>query len=216
MKYFRNMKSVLVVMLWLAYDASDGSYAQQKQEVFKEIPESLQSVFSKTEWQLSAPLFSSGMRFIAKTGEGNLYHIRLSYSRFVLGVDKWLMYYTLNADLVYHLEFYNKREEETLETQGVAIAPFGAQMKYAGWNRIHPTARLLGGFIYFDDPFPDARGLHVNFTYELTIGLDIRLFQKVKWFSGYTFFHHSNAELGRVNPGMDNNMLVMGLQIGHK
>jgi hypothetical protein len=215
MKVFREMKYLLAVKLWLSFHALNGAYAQQNQEVFKEIPDSLQSVFGKTEWQISAPLLSSGMRFIAKTSEGSLYHLRLSYSRFVLGIEKWLMYYTVNLDVVHHLEFFNKRENVMLQTQGLAIAPFGAQLKYAGWNRIQPIARLLGGFIYFDDPFPDARGLHINFTYELTLGLDVQIYKKVKWFSGYTFFHHSNAELGRINPGMDTNMLVMGLQIGY-
>lgn len=203
------------MVLWLVCGAFKSIHAQQNQEVFKKIPESLQSAFGKTEWQLSTPLLSSGMRFIAKTNEGHLYHIRLSYSRFVLGVDQWLIYYTLNTDLVYYLEFYNKRERKTFTTQGFAMAPFGAQMKYAGWNRIQPTARLLGGLIYFDKPFPDARGLRVNFTYELTLGMEVPIYKKIKWFSAYTFFHHSNAELGRVNPGMDNNMLVMGLQIGY-
>ena len=117
----------------------------------------------------------------------------------------------MNVDFIHHLRFWNRRQQEFLNTWGIAFAPFGFKLAVPKWKAITPNARLLGGFVWFDKPFPDARGLNLNFTYELDLGLDWQIAEQLKFYTGYTFFHHSNAEIGRVNPGMDNNMFVMGL-----
>lgn len=180
----------------------------------KTIPDSLKQTFTKNEFGITAPITSSGMRFIAKTAEGELYNVRFFYHRHVLSTPDALFYYASNFDLIYDLTFYNKRKAHFFKTWGIAIAPFGVKILYPHYKIIIPNMRLLGGFVWFDKAFPDQRGLHFNFTYELDLGLDWRISKQLKLTTNYTFFHHSNAEIGKVNPGMDNNMFVLGMSFG--
>ncbi|TNE72756.1 hypothetical protein EP331_06465 [bacterium] len=202
------MKIVFAILL---YTTACFNLSNAQETTFKTIPEHLKPFFNEQSLSISGPLSSTGMRFIAKTGEGSLYHIRVSYNRFLLGVDDWLFYYHANAAYVYDLKFYNKYLAENLETKGITFAPFGAQLVYSKWKYIQPLTRLIGGFVYYFDYFPDSRGAKLNFTYELDLGINVALYKSVKLYTGYTFFHHSNAELASTNPGMDNNMFVMGI-----
>lgn len=189
-------------------------YALESKAQLKSVPDSLKQTFSKNEFGFTSPLTSSGMRFIAKTAEGELYNVRFFYHKHLLSTPDALFYYASNFDLIYDLKYYSKRKGEYFKTWGIAVAPFGMKILYPHYKIIIPNMRLLGGFVWFDKAFPDKRGLHFNFTYELDLGFDWRLVDRLKLTTHYTFFHHSNAEIGDVNPGMDNNMFVLGLSFG--
>jgi hypothetical protein len=52
-----------------------------------------------------------------------------------------------------------------------------------------------------------------NFTYDFGVGAQVPLTADTAVTLGYSYFHISNAGLGRSNPGFDANLLYLGVSL---
>lgn len=167
---------------------------------------------SKKEFiELSATTLSNSMRFVGKTTPGAVSFFRGMHHKLMLDEPEFDVYFSVNADIVYDLHFKAKGESEFTNTWGVAFSPFGFMIIKDTTNPLSPFFRFHGGFIWFDQVFPNQKGLFINFTYEITTGAIVKLGDYLKLNASYTFYHFSNAEIAYTNPGMDNNIIMLGI-----
>lgn len=102
----------------------------------------------------------------------------------------------------------------TASTHGVGIYPVGLRLGFQPSSRIRPFLAGHSGMLYFFDPMPDARGKRLNFAVGVGVGLRASLTPKTILSVGYRFHHLSNGFRGSINPGLDANMLYVGVGRG--
>jgi hypothetical protein len=96
-------------------------------------------------------------------------------------------------------------------TWGVGVTPLGLR----GVAGVAPGTRLGVdgglGFIFFSRAVPDALGRGVNFTYALGLTGEVDLDGRRSLVAGYRFLHFSNGHSARINPGVENGVLYVGV-----
>jgi hypothetical protein len=96
-------------------------------------------------------------------------------------------------------------------TWGVGVTPIGLR----GVAGVAPGVRLGAegglGFIFFSRAVPDAQGRGVNFTYALGLTGEVDLDGRRSLIAGYRFLHFSNGRSARLNPGVENGVLYLGV-----
>lgn len=90
------------------------------------------------------------------------------------------------------------------------VAPLGLQANFRPRKKYQPFVGIAGGFLYFNDPIPNAFGKKFNFTLDVGGGLEIELKKKRSVTFGYKYYHISNGFRGDQNPGYDNNLFYVG------
>jgi len=96
-------------------------------------------------------------------------------------------------------------ETERSSVLGIGVKPLGARL-WAGWGDARLEADLSAGVFLFTDPLLAGNASRTNFTLEGGIG--------ARFWSvavGYRKHHISNAGLGDVNPGLDSNVIYLGV-----
>ena len=95
---------------------------------------------------------------------------------------------------------------------GTGLAPFGLKMYVNPTGRARFFASATAGLIAFssDVPVYDSRRLNYMFDYGGGVDLVGRNGRAVTL--GYRFHHISNGASGRVNPGLDANIIYIGLR----
>ncbi|PSQ95105.1 MAG: hypothetical protein BRD55_11305 [Bacteroidetes bacterium SW_9_63_38] len=101
-----------------------------------------------------------------------------------------------------------------LTTSGVGLYPMGLRVHFSTTARVHPFVDGHTGFLYFFDPVPDARGRAFNFAAALGGGVSVTLSGRWYLALGYRYHHLSNGFRGSINPGLDANLLYLGLGAG--
>jgi opacity protein-like surface antigen len=120
-------------------------------------------------------------------------------------------YHTEKFIAVSGREFEEKTPTGEAPVFGAGLSPFGMKV-YAGQVG---RARLYGGgavgALWFtrDTPVPDAR--RFNFTFEYGCGLEVARSPDDAVVLGYKFHHLSNANSARRNPGVDGNVIYVGV-----
>jgi hypothetical protein len=94
---------------------------------------------------------------------------------------------------------------------GLGITPFGVEWTPAATARLRPFLSTHGGFIYFFDPVPDRQGKRLNFTASIGAGLHVRVVETTLLTLGYRYHHTSNGFRGQINPGVDANLVYVGV-----
>jgi opacity protein-like surface antigen len=94
---------------------------------------------------------------------------------------------------------------------GAAIAPVGARLLWRRNKRWKPYLIGDGGVLYFKDRVLSTRGTHLNFSAEFGAGVQFRLYPRTQLRLGYSLYHFSNGDIARSNPGLDSNLIYMGL-----
>lgn len=89
---------------------------------------------------------------------------------------------------------------------GAGLIPFAVEASFRVSNRAGVAIGGGGGVAYFDRRIPDPRETRFNFLADGHAGLYLRSAIGVTTF-GFRLQHISNANTGRVNPGMDSRML---------
>jgi opacity protein-like surface antigen len=92
---------------------------------------------------------------------------------------------------------------------GAGGSPIGAQINLFHSHRIQPFLTSGGGFLYFDKRMFGAT--QFNFTAQLGAGVQMFTSRHHSIDFGYKYHHISNANLGRINPGMDSHMVFVGV-----
>jgi len=99
---------------------------------------------------------------------------------------------------------------------GMGVSPIGLRLTYQrASSRVAPFVATSTGWIFFTDPFPDARGKQFNFTVDAGVGLRIGLTSTTALTVGYRYHHLSNGFRGEINPGIDSHLFRMGVTVVH-
>lgn len=101
--------------------------------------------------------------------------------------------------------------KQRLDTYGVGANPAGLRINYASGQPVQPFIAGSGGFVYFFRPVPDERGKHLNFTFDVGVGVQVVLSTHTTLTIGYRYQHLSNAFRGQINPGVDANLFYLGI-----
>ena len=97
---------------------------------------------------------------------------------------------------------------------GIGGSPTGIQVNWLRYHWVQPFLTAGGGFLYFNRQLFDATQL--NFTAQVGIGLELFTSDHHSIDFGYQYHHISNANLGRVNPGMDSHVVFVGVTFRRK
>lgn len=104
--------------------------------------------------------------------------------------------------------------EEVMDTEtarGFGVTPIGIQFRMFPRSRVQPTFGLSLGAAWYDKPVPDPDEQQLNFMGDLAAGAEVRLGPSSAVVMGLRQHHTSNAETGRVNPGIDSRVLYFGV-----
>jgi lipid A 3-O-deacylase PagL len=99
---------------------------------------------------------------------------------------------------------------ETATTRGYGVSPIGLQLRVFPGSRIQPLLGLSLGAAWYDKPVPDPDETRLNFMGDLAAGVSIRAGLSGAVVLGIRQHHTSNANTGRVNPGIDSRVLYAG------
>jgi hypothetical protein len=92
---------------------------------------------------------------------------------------------------------------------GAGGSPIGIQVNFLHYKRIQPFVTSGGGFLYFNRQMFGAT--QFNFTAQLGAGVQVFTSKHHSIDFGYRYHHISNANLGRINPGMDSHVVFVGV-----
>jgi hypothetical protein len=113
-----------------------------------------------------------------------------------------------NANLV---TFTCRYDYSARVSVGAGATPLGLKwyLKRGGLTRVYAAAGA-GGLI-FSSHVPVHRSRRANFTFEYGAGLEVLEARGAGLTVGYKFHHISNGGTTRLNPGLDANVLYVGL-----
>jgi hypothetical protein len=95
---------------------------------------------------------------------------------------------------------------------GVGLVPIGLRLELRAHPKIRLRASGSAGLIWFHQRLPDPAATRLNATLALGGAIDVRITQKLWMQVGYYRHHLSNAGQGNVNPALDANLLMIGIQ----
>lgn len=102
---------------------------------------------------------------------------------------------------------------ETMETatvRGYGLTPVGLQLRAFPGHRVELVLGMSAGAAIYDRPVPDPDEMRLNFMGDLSAGVQLRL-GRSSLLAGIRHNHTSNANTGRVNPGLDSRVLYLGI-----
>jgi len=151
---------------------------------------------------------------IGKFEDARLGLIGLRYARVLARGENIALKYTVDALPVAVLSFPSTTPPGTRRTiYGAGLAPVGFQVNFRRRERVQPFAQASGGFLYFGERIPDARGAQFNFTADFGGGVQVKTGARRAWTFGYRYHHISNGYRADFNPGFDSNLFYAGFSI---
>lgn len=157
--------------------------------------------------------FRSTSGLWGKTPKATLKLFVLRYNhKFLYIRDNGLLEYV--GELTISANYYNPAVNQDVSPgnfTGYGISPLGFQYNWRRDRMVQPFLKSSTGFMYLDNPFPDDRGIKLNFVFEVGTGLEILLTDFSSLTLGYKYHHMSNGEIGQVNPGVDSNIFYGAL-----
>jgi opacity protein-like surface antigen len=94
---------------------------------------------------------------------------------------------------------------------GFGAAPVGGEVRFRAARPLAFVVRGSAGGVYFSQPVPDPEERRFNFMFDLGAGAEFRFSRRLAVTAGYRLNHISNAGRGPVNPGMNSQMLEVGV-----
>lgn len=158
--------------------------------------------------------FNSTRGFWGKIPNAKLKIFILRYNRKLLVFDKrHLIEYVgeINISANYNIPSNNEYQSDSFT--GYGLTPLGFQFNFNQNKTVQPFLKSSTGFMYFNKPFPDDRGVKFNFTLEFGTGLEFIITQNISFTVGYKYHHMSNGQFGQINPGVDSNVFYTGITI---
>jgi hypothetical protein len=101
----------------------------------------------------------------------------------------------------------------SLTAYGVGLRPAGLRLAYRSAARAQPFVAGSTGFAYFPQSVPSARGKSLNFMFALGAGVRVLLSPALAFTVGYRYHHLSNGFRGQINPGVDANLVQLGVTV---
>jgi hypothetical protein len=167
----------------------------------------------------------SAPTLIGKTEETRFGLVAFRYARVLARGDNLLLKYTLDAIPAAVLSFPVTElveapppfavvaRKERRNVTGAGLSPVGFQLNFRRRERVQPFAQGSGGFLYFGERVPDARGAQFNFTADFGGGVQWKTGARRAWTVGYRYHHVSNGYRADVNPGFDSNLFYVGFSV---
>jgi hypothetical protein len=103
--------------------------------------------------------------------------------------------------------------KQGLDTYGVGVNPAGLRVAFRIAKRVQPFIAGSTGFVYFAQAVPNGRGRHLNFMFDVGAGVQVVLTPNLLLTAGYRYHHLSNGFRGQINPGIDANLLHLGVAV---
>ena len=151
--------------------------------------------------------FGNGHAF-GSTTDSRMYQIEARYSRLVSTNRLFALRYV--AEVVpLSVVGDPQANGQRAYSYGAGGSPIGAQINLLYSHRIQPFIASSGGFLYFNRPMFGAT--QFNFTAQLGAGVQVFTSRHHSIDFGYKYHHISNANLGRINPGMDSHVVFVGV-----
>lgn len=96
------------------------------------------------------------------------------------------------------------------DAYGFGITPIGWSLAI-GEGRTRLTMEVSGGGLWFSRRIPDPVAARFNFTASAGPTLELRVTPSESLRFGYLWHHTSNGGTGKVNPGLNSGILVLGM-----
>lgn len=158
--------------------------------------------------------FHSTRGFWGKIPQAQLSIFLLRYNRKLLDIgNHHLLEYVGEINLSANYQISETRKYPSGSFSGFGFSPVGLQINMNQQNVVQPFLKTSTGIIYFDEPFPDRRGVQFNYTLELGGGLEFMVAEHMSLSVGYKYHHMSNGQTGQINPGVDSNVFYTGITI---
>lgn len=104
-------------------------------------------------------------------------------------------------------------QRHPLSTSGVGMYPIGLKVAFRPTTRLRPFAAGHTGVLYFFEPVPDTRGKQLNFAAGIGGGVEVSITPHTLLTLAYRYHHLSNGFRGSINPGLDANLLYLGVGV---
>jgi opacity protein-like surface antigen len=89
------------------------------------------------------------------------------------------------------------------ELYGVGFSPIGFRMLWRSNKPIKPYFLVKGGMLIFDKKALSSVASYENFSFQVGLGVQVRLTRTLDLRAGYSDIHFSNAFVVPSNPGLD-------------
>jgi len=126
--------------------------------------------------------------------------------------------YNTETSELYGQPTQTKQETGRAPVAGFALSPIGFETQIGLTSHWRVYGGGATGVAWFtrDVPVPDARAF--NYTFEFGAGAQWRCRPNLFLRVGYKFHHLSNAGTGALNPGLNGNVVVIGIarQLGRR
>lgn len=197
---FRNRVSVLLAAIVIGMFFVTSAPAQEQQHAYSEY----------TDWFGGA--FENGHAFSSTVG-GRNYQIESRYERLMYWNEPFAVRWVFDLVPVALIGDRYTYDGHRAYAYGVGGSPVGAQVNFVHFHRVEPFLTSGGGFLYFNHRM---FGTTQQFNFTAQLGGGVQLFTPNRHSAidiGYKYHHISNANLGNRNPGLDSQMLFVGVSL---
>ena len=95
---------------------------------------------------------------------------------------------------------------------GFGASPFGLELLGPRMRTVRPYLAAAAGFLWFTRNTPEPEARRLNATFEAGAGLRVARGEHHTLLLGWKFHHLSNAWTAPYNPGLDGNVVYLGIQ----
>lgn len=96
---------------------------------------------------------------------------------------------------------------------GVGVRPAGLRLTYRPGKRVQPFVAGSTGLAFFNRSVPNALGRSLNFMFDVGAGVRVAVTPALILTAGYRYHHLSNGFRGQINPGVDANLVQLGVTV---
>ncbi len=104
----------------------------------------------------------------------------------------------------------DQKKTKRTNTYAFGIEPIGFRFLFRPNSRLKPYVQSGAGFIFSAKPIPVPDGLSTNFIGDFGGGMVYSVTPTRLVNFGYRYFHISNMNLGKINPGYNANVFYVG------
>lgn len=101
-------------------------------------------------------------------------------------------------------------------TYGFAFSPIGFRFLFRPNKRVKPFIGLHAGFIFFRKPVPVPDSLSYDFTGDFGGGVQYQIQKNRAVNFGWRYYHISNMNIGKINPGYNAQVFYIGYSFFYK
>ena len=95
---------------------------------------------------------------------------------------------------------------------GFGASPLGLELLGPRMRAVRPYLAAAAGFLWFARNTPEPEARRLNATFEVGAGLRVARRERHTLLVGWKFHHLSNAWTAPYNPGLDGNVVYLGIQ----